>query len=562
MEDRKYVKEIKKILINSPIRTKLGHSENVPFKDIISKNLNEVMEGIEIIERNNNKPLKIVIAGEVKAGKSSLINALLSKEVSEVDVLEATSTILEVVYDKERSIKKAKGITKIGLDLDYLRKINLVDTPGLRSITINNEQKTLDYIQNADLILFVIDATHIGQEDVGEALEVLSSYGKSIVGIVNKCDLLQDNYDGVLEYVKDEYDLFIDDFFMISSYLEFQNKVSKNAKAGSTDLIVSNYTHLKDNFLKLSEYIENIYKNSETVKLDSVNSTATSLIQKDVVSHYDYLKSISMLLEELKKHEKLLDNKFDYICAKMDFEISDWINRSFLDYEVSKIKEDIENASVFINENYINDLINKKKIEFDRLFFNEWSECLQEVNREIDDNIKKYMENINYRDELINAPTFKFEYNKADLNEMLITVGTGAILGATSGTVVSIYAAGVGTSAATVTMGTALMTYCPPLLIAGTITGGVGKILYDKIQNDKKNREILNDVDIFREKIKYDILDSLKEGFITSSKDIVSTTTEIYKNSKGINMSKYEIENFLDEINKYIEKINLFINEN
>lgn len=557
MENRDYVREIKKVLLTSPIRERLGNSDNVPFKDLISNNLNEVMESIEILESKENKPLKIVIVGEVKAGKSSLINALLSVEVSEVDVLESTSSVIEVTYDKKRSVKKSKDITKIGLDLEYLKKINLVDTPGLKSITINNEQKTLSYIQNADLILFVMDATHIGQEDIEEALEVLASYRKPIVGIINKCDLLDDNYDNILDYIKYEYDLHIKEFFMISSYLEFQNKVSKNAKAGETDLIISSYTKLKDNFIKLTEYIDNVYKNAEYIKINSTNSSTSALIQKDIVNHYDYLKSVTMLLEELKKHEKLLDNKFDYISAKMEFEINDWINRSFLENEISKIKDDIENTNIYINENYVNELINKKKIEFDSMFFKEWSECLQEVNNEIDGNIKRYMENINYRNELINAPTFKLEYDKTNLNEMLITVGTGAVLGVTSGTVVSIYAAGVGTSAATVSMGTALMTYCPPLLIAGTVTGAVGKLLYDKIQNDKKNKDVLNDVDEFRESIKGDILNGLKEGYIKSSKDIVNTTIEIYKNSKGIFLNKYELENLLEELDKYIEKLNI-----
>ena len=71
-----------------------------------------------------------------------------------------------------------------------MKKINIVDTPGLKSITQSNEKKTIDYIKYADLILFVIDATHLGQEDTIEALDLLSEYTKPIIGVVNKCDLL------------------------------------------------------------------------------------------------------------------------------------------------------------------------------------------------------------------------------------------------------------------------------------------------------------------------------------------------------------------------------------
>lgn len=51
-------------------------------------------------------------------------------------------------------------------------------------------RKTIDYIKYADLILFVIDATHLGQEDTIEALDLISEYNKPIIGVVNKCDLL------------------------------------------------------------------------------------------------------------------------------------------------------------------------------------------------------------------------------------------------------------------------------------------------------------------------------------------------------------------------------------
>lgn len=561
MKSKNYTEYIKDNLIKSPVRMRLGDCENVPFKELIIRNLDSVMEDLEIIESKDKTTLKIVIVGEVKSGKSSLLNALVSLEVSEVDVLESTSKIIEVVYDKDKRVKKDKEIVRVGLDLEYLKKINFVDTPGLKSITVNNEMKTMNYIQNADLILFVIDATHLGQEDVEEALEVLFKYRKPIVGIVNKCDLLQDSLDRVLDYVKDEYELYIDEFFMISSYLEFQSKISDYIKAGDTDLVIYNDKQLKDNFARLIQYIDNVYQNSEIIKSKSMRESIHGIVQKDIVNHYDYLKSANMLIDELKKHEKLLGNKQDYIIAKMDFEINDWLNRSFLQSEVNKIINDVDCTNLYINENYINDIVNKKKMEFDKIFFNEWSECLQEVNNEIDDNIKKYMENINYRNELLNAPHFKLECEKVNVNDMLLSVGTGAILGATSGTVMSIYAASIGTSAATVTMGGALMTYCPPLLIAGTVTGAIGKILYDKIQSDKKNKEILRDIEEFRETIKYDILNRLKDGYEASSNEIVGTTTDIYKKSKGIYITKYEIENLLKDIDSYIEKMNSILKE-
>lgn len=54
---------------------------------------------------------------------------------------------------------------------------------------------------------------------------------------------------------------------MISSSLEYQHKMSQQTIAKSTDLIVSNYTELRENFRKLTDYIECVYENSNETKI-------------------------------------------------------------------------------------------------------------------------------------------------------------------------------------------------------------------------------------------------------------------------------------------------------
>ena len=45
-----YIYEIKETLLNSPIRQRLSQKEIVPFKDIVSENLNEQIENIKALE--------------------------------------------------------------------------------------------------------------------------------------------------------------------------------------------------------------------------------------------------------------------------------------------------------------------------------------------------------------------------------------------------------------------------------------------------------------------------------------------------------------------------------
>ena len=555
-----YFYEVKESFLQSPIRQRLCYSEPIPYKNLVVNKLNNVLKDFKNLEANKETDLKIVIVGEVKSGKSSLLNAILGQEVSTTDVLEATASIIEVVHEDNNYKDVLDDAVVIKLDNDILNDISIVDTPGLRSITVKNEQKTLDYIKNADLILFVIDATHLGQEDVIEALDKISKYKKTIIGIVNKSDLIEKNIEEIIEYIDLEYGIYIDDFFYISSYLEYQDKISKEVVAGNTDIIVSNYTDLKENFKNLINYIETISNKSKTMKVESIKNSLEALVEQDLVSHLEYKQSILVLMEELKKFDKLLQNKYDYVTSKMEFEINDWSKRVFLFEELNKINEDISYASNYINESYINEVINKKKIELDDIFFKEWSECLREISEQLDSNIKKYIDEIKYENELLEEPTVQIDYEKSNINEILASVGTGAILGVTSGSIVSLYTSILGSSATSTTIGAAMMAYCPPFLIAGTVSGAIGKVIYDKIKHDNKNKEILNDIDSFINNLRYQIVEDLNKSYNRASQEIVMTTTEILKNLKGIYNNKYDIENLLKEIDEYLENINQYIN--
>lgn len=552
------VYEIKNHLLESPLRSRLSEYETIPLKNLVIDDLNDIIGQIECIENNESSPLKLVVMGEVKSGKSTLVNSLLNKDVSEMDVLEATSNIIEISYGNKYENKIIDGINKIKLDLEVLKKITIVDTPGIRTMTSKNENKTLSYIQNADLIVFVFDSTHLGQEDILSALELVETFKKPIIGVINKCDLLSEDKNEVMEFIQDEYGIYIEKFFLLSSYIEYKNIDSFNDFNDDYDK-KNYYEILKKEFIYFKDYIDEIYLNSNDVKISSKNKSIKGLLQKEVLINYDYFKSITMLKEEVDKYEKILSRKLDYISSKMNFEIDDWVERVFFEDELKEINEDLDKVNEFINENYINKYISIKKEELDNLFFYEWEECIKEVEDEINRNINKHVGGIYYKDELLNSKNYKLDKDVFDMNDMLATVGTGAILGVTSGSIISVYAAATGSSAASMTIGSALMMYCPPLLIAGTVSGAIGKLIYDKVKSDKKSKDTVKEINEFIEKIKLSIKEELKMNYYKCSEEIISTSVEILKKEKGINMGKYEIENFIIQIEGYIEELKEYI---
>ncbi|HRF40153.1 MAG TPA: dynamin family protein, partial [Saprospiraceae bacterium] len=84
-----------------------------------------------------NDPFMFVIVGEVKAGKSSFINALLStgKEIAKVAPQPMTDTIQQIVFgEQEEAVTVNPFLKKIFLPVDILREIAIVDTPGTNTI--------------------------------------------------------------------------------------------------------------------------------------------------------------------------------------------------------------------------------------------------------------------------------------------------------------------------------------------------------------------------------------------------------------------------------------------
>lgn len=553
--------EVKEYFLKSPLRSKLAEGESIPFKNLVINDLHDNMTNLEILDINESKPLKLVVVGEVKSGKSTLINALLEKDISETDVLEATSSVIEVSYGDEYESKIVDGVINISLNLKLLKRINIVDTPGLRSMTTKNENKTLNYIQNADFIVFVIDATHIGQEDIIDALELIESFKKPIIGVINKGDLLDGDKIELMDYIQEEYGIYMDKFFLISSLLEYEEKLNPNKVEENENNRINSDKELKEDFSTFIKYIEDLYRDSQEVKYESMKHSLQGIVQKEVLCSYDYFKSILMVEEEANKYEKMLRNKLDYISSKMNYEIDDWIDRVFLCNQLGKIKENIDSANDYINENYINQYINEKKDELDKLFFEEWEECLNEVEYEINTSINKNVERVYYKNEFLNSAHYKVDKEDININEVLATVGTGAILGVTSGGIASIYAAAVGSSAASMTIGTALMVYCPPLLVAGTISGAVGKLIYDKVKINNKSKNILNDIEQFIEELRESVKAELKSNYYKCSEEIVTTSSEIFKKEKGISMSKYEMEEFIKNIEIYIKELKQYIKE-
>src|SRR6195256_2613602 len=107
------------------------------------------------------EPLLFVVIGEVKSGKSSLLNALFGQEFAKVDGLPATDRVCIFRYgDFEKTVDVSPQLIERHLPIPFLRDFNVVDTPGTNTMVAEHQRITESFIPRADLILFVFSVVN------------------------------------------------------------------------------------------------------------------------------------------------------------------------------------------------------------------------------------------------------------------------------------------------------------------------------------------------------------------------------------------------------------------
>ena len=151
----------------------------------------DTLHNLRSLVANLGQPFLFVVVGEVKAGKSSLLNALFGREFCKVDVLPATDRIYEFKYgEKEYDVRISDHLTALHRPIDFLKDFNIVDTPGTNTIVANHQEITENFVPMADLIVFVFSVTNPWAASAWDFLRLIGQrWKKNIVFVVQQADL-------------------------------------------------------------------------------------------------------------------------------------------------------------------------------------------------------------------------------------------------------------------------------------------------------------------------------------------------------------------------------------
>ena len=177
----------------------------------------------ETAQKLNEGRFNLVILGQFKRGKSTLINALLGERLLPAAVVPLTSIVTvvehgssgqaEVFYtDGRRQLvdvadlpqyvtesgnpRNCLGVARVVVrhPSHWLREgIRLVDTPGIGSVYQHNTESAYDYLPSADAAVFVVGADPPITEVEREFLQAIGRYAAKIFVVQNKVDQVADS---------------------------------------------------------------------------------------------------------------------------------------------------------------------------------------------------------------------------------------------------------------------------------------------------------------------------------------------------------------------------------
>ncbi|HYJ81191.1 MAG TPA: dynamin family protein, partial [Longimicrobiaceae bacterium] len=208
----------------------------------------------------------LVVAGEFNSGKSSFINALLGERVLPEGVTPTTDRINLLRHGPEVSERMVEAyLLERTHPAPLLADLNVVDTPGTNAVIRRHEELTRDFVPRSDLVLFVTSADRPFTESEREFLEQIKAWGKKIVLIVNKIDLLDQPADRtqVMDFVRENATALLGaapEIFPVSSRLALAARQSGDAVGWE-----------KSGFAAMDDFLTNTLDQEERVRLKLLN---------------------------------------------------------------------------------------------------------------------------------------------------------------------------------------------------------------------------------------------------------------------------------------------------
>ena len=377
----------------------------------------------------------MVVVGEFNAGKSAVINALLGQEYLPEGVVPTTSELVLIRHsDAVEQPGADQGMAVRRLPVPWLQEVNLVDTPGTNAVIRQHQELTEHFVPRSDLVLFVTSADRPFSESERAFLQQIRDWGKKIVIVVNKIELLttEAEQQEVLEFVRrNAHELLgvAPAIFAVSARLALEAKKSGEINEETEGSRRSSHASIwqRSQFGPLEQYILDFLDAGERVRLQLSNPVG---IAAALIANYQ---------EVIRQRQSLLKGDFQALDA-IDQQLAAYQNDMQRDFRYQSDRVDnvlyemAERGDRFFDENLriirIVELVNSERLrgEFERRVLADSSRA---VERHVDELIDWLIErdyrqwqavmefierrSLQHTDQMIGHVRGEFDFNRQNL---------------------------------------------------------------------------------------------------------------------------------------------------
>ncbi|MDA7816707.1 dynamin family protein [Sulfurimonas sp.] len=342
-------------------------------------------------------PMEVAIVGQFSSGKSTFLNALLSKDVLPTGITPVTSKVNFINYAKEYKLKITfkSGATEfhsiehlakftdqreaiedvkylsIFAPVEMLKDISFVDTPGLNSQSKFDTDTTNAILRDVDGIIWLglIDA--VAKKSEIDILEkYLPNYASKSACLLNQKDRLSpDEVRTALTYANENYKDYFSKIIAISAIQALDSRV-----------------HQKENVL-----------------LDEKNRFINDIREEMIASNKDV--DISFFDHKLETHNKNIEsiNKKDYSNYEDELKNSNILD--VLEFINSTIRPQAKESKIFAIKKDLSSICNILQNEYTRITssYSDLAEIIDDFSSNIENKLKSLESEISLHVEMLNV---------------------------------------------------------------------------------------------------------------------------------------------------------------
>ena len=265
----------------------------------------------------------LVVVGEFNSGKSAFINALVGDRVLAEGATPTTDQINVLHYGPQPASRRVeRDVLEITYPAPFLQEISIVDTPGTNAVIERHQALTEEFVPRSDLVLFVTSAERPFTQSERQFLEKVKGWGKKIVVVINKIDLVNgpDDYHRIVQFVADGFRQLLSlepPIFPVSGRVALQAKTEPQA----------GMLWQSSGFGPLEYYIFNTLDQASRVRLKlanplSVADRLTSRYRSAIVERTGLLdqdaRTVENIERQLEVYQADLQRDFEGRLARID----------------------------------------------------------------------------------------------------------------------------------------------------------------------------------------------------------------------------------------------------